>query len=69
LDKQDLRNKCRFNSTTTSSVIGTAPSSPYAVSPFNKYGVTFPLEDKHVLNATEVAEVTTATTKSILFLV
>lgn len=48
---------------TTSSVIGTAPSSPYAVSPFNKYGVTFPLEDKHVLNATEVAEVTTATAK------
>lgn len=34
---------------TTSSVIGTAPSSPYAVAPFNKYGVTFPLEDRHVL--------------------
>jgi lysophospholipase L1-like esterase len=34
---------------TTSSVIGTAPGSPYAVAPFNKYGVTFPLEDKHVL--------------------
>lgn len=48
---------------TTSSVIGTAPSSPLAVAPFNKYGVTFPLEDKHVLNATEVAEVTTATAK------
>jgi hypothetical protein len=30
-------------------VIGTAPGSPYAVAPFNKYGVTFPLEDKHVL--------------------
>ena len=34
---------------TTSSVIGTAPSSPYAVAPFDKFGVTFPLEDKHVL--------------------
>jgi hypothetical protein len=34
-----------------------------AFSPFNKYGVTFPLEDKHVLNATEEAEVTTATAK------
>ncbi len=33
----------------TSSVIGTAPTSVYAVAPFNKYGVTFPLEDKHVL--------------------
>lgn len=33
----------------TSSVIGTKPASPYAVAPFDKYGVTFPLEDKHVL--------------------
>lgn len=48
---------------TTSSVIGTAPTSPMAVAPFNKYGVTFPLEDKHVLTSTEVAEVSTATTK------
>lgn len=48
---------------TTSSVIGTAPSSPLAVAPFNKYGVTFPLEDKHVLMANEVAEVSTATGK------
>lgn len=48
---------------TTSSVIGTAPSSPLAVSPFNKYGVTFPLEDKHVLIAKEVTEVTSATSK------
>ncbi|WP_417428299.1 G-D-S-L family lipolytic protein [Halpernia sp.] len=54
---------------TTSSVIGTAPSSPYAVSPFNKYGVTFPLEDKHVLRGkfgtgtdSEVDNVLTATT-------
>lgn len=48
---------------TTSSVIGTAPSSPLAVAPFNKYGVTFPLEDKHVLMANEVTEVSTATAK------
>lgn len=46
---------------TTSSVIGTAPSSPYAVAPFNKYGVTFPLEDKHVLSSIEKDEVLAAT--------
>lgn len=46
---------------TTSSVIGTAPSSPYAVAPFNKYGVTFPLDDKHVLSSTEKDEVLAAT--------
>jgi len=46
---------------TTSSVIGTAPTSPYAVAPFNKYGVTFPLDDKHVLTVTEKTEVLTAT--------
>ncbi len=53
---------------TTSSVIGTAPTSPYAVSPFNKYGVTYPLEDKHILRGAfgtdggEVKEVLDATT-------
>ena len=53
---------------TTSSVIGSAPTSPYAVAPFNKYGVTFPLEDKHVLrgkfgtsNDSEVDAVLSAT--------
>lgn len=53
---------------TTSSVIGTPPSSPYAIAPFNKYGVTFPLEDKHVLRGkfgtqttSEVDEVIAAT--------
>ena len=46
---------------TTSGVIGTAPTSPYAVAPFNKYGVTFPLDDKHVLTVTEKTEVLTAT--------
>lgn len=52
----------------TSSVIGTAPTSPYAVAPFNKFGVTFPLEDKHILRGkfgtqttSEVDEVLTAT--------
>lgn len=47
----------------TRSVIGTAPTSPYAVAPFNKYGVTFPLEDKHILTATETKEVMDATAK------
>lgn len=46
---------------TTSSVIGTTPSSPYAVAPFNKYGATFPLDDKHVLTVTEKTEVLAAT--------
>ncbi len=51
----------------TSSIIGTAPSSPYAVSPFNKYGVTYPLEDSYVLRGkfgsqtSEVDSITTAT--------
>lgn len=38
---------------TTRSVIGTAGVYP---APFDKYGVTLPLLDKHVLTATEVAE-------------
>lgn len=51
---------------TTSPVIGTAPNgttSPLAISPFNKYGVTYPLEDKHVLTTTEKDEVVAATNK------
>lgn len=54
---------------TTMSVIGSTPSSPYAVAPFNKYGVTFPLDDKHVLRGKfgttngEVEEVLAATAK------
>ena len=48
---------------TTMNVIGTAPSSPMAVSPFNKYGVTFPLEDRHILTTTEKDEVLAATAK------
>ncbi len=47
----------------TSSVIGTKPSSPYAQAPFDKYGATFPLEDKHVLTVTEKNEVLAATAK------
>lgn len=45
---------------TTRSVIGTAPASP--VAPFDKYGITYPLQDQHVLTASEVAMVNTATT-------
>jgi len=48
---------------TTRADIGAAPTSPYAVAPFNKYGVTFPLEDKHVLTVTEKNEVLAATVK------
>lgn len=48
---------------TTRTVIGTAPTSPMAVAPFNKYGVTYPLEDKHILTATETKEVLDATSK------
>lgn len=47
---------------TTRTVIGTAPSSPFAVDPLNKYGVTYPLDDQHILTATEVTDVNTATT-------
>ena len=53
---------------TTSSVLGTTPASPLAVAPFDKYGTTFPLEDKHVLRGKfgtvngEVEEVLAATT-------
>lgn len=46
---------------TTRAAIGTAPSSAMAVAPFDKFGVTFPLEDKHVLTATEKKEVLDAT--------
>ncbi|WP_294818218.1 G-D-S-L family lipolytic protein [uncultured Flavobacterium sp.] len=46
---------------TTRTVIGTAPASPLAIDPLNKYGVTFPLDDQHVLTVDEVAIVTDAT--------
>ncbi|REC43131.1 SGNH/GDSL hydrolase family protein [Chryseobacterium pennipullorum] len=52
---------------TTSTVLGTTPSSPFAVAPFDKYGTTYPLEDKHVLRGKfnnvngEVEEVLAAT--------
>ncbi len=45
---------------TTSGVIGSeAPGMP---EPLNLYGVTFPLQNQHVLTTTEAAEVATATT-------
>lgn len=49
---------------TTKSVIGTAPNTadyPYAVDPLNAYGITFPLEDAHILIPSEISEIQTAT--------
>ena len=43
----------------TQSVIGTSPVGVAA--PFNVYGITYPLEDKHILIPTEITEVSTAT--------
>ncbi|MFV5694054.1 G-D-S-L family lipolytic protein [Flavobacterium sp. LB3P122] len=42
--------------TATDSGIGMSPSSP-----LNKFGITYPLQDKHVLVPTEVAEIKVAT--------
>jgi hypothetical protein len=42
--------------TASDSGIGVAPSSP-----LNKFGITFPLQDKHILVPTEIAELKTAT--------
>lgn len=47
---------------TTRTVIGTAPSSPLAIDPLNKYGITYPLDDQHILTSGEVTNVNTATT-------
>jgi len=44
---------------TTQSVIGSTATGVPA--PINKYGITYPLQDKHVLVASEVAELTAAT--------
>lgn len=44
--------------------IGTAPSTttyPYAVDPLNAYGVTFPLEDAHILIPSEIEAIKKAT--------
>lgn len=49
---------------TTKAIIGTAPSStqyPYAANPLNKYGITFPLEDAHVLISSEIETITKTT--------
>jgi lysophospholipase L1-like esterase len=45
---------------TTRTVIGTTPAG--APAPFDKFGITYPLQDQHVLTAAEVALVNTATT-------
>ena len=44
---------------TTSSVIGTAPAG--APASINKYGISFPLENKHILTKTEVENTKVAT--------
>jgi lysophospholipase L1-like esterase len=44
---------------TTQTAIGAAPSGIPA--PLNKFGITYPLQDKHVLIPTEIAELKTAT--------
>lgn len=45
---------------TTRSVIGTSPNG--APAPFNKYGITYPLQDQHVLVQSEIDMINTATT-------
>lgn len=45
---------------TTRTAIGT--NAPNAIDPLNKYGVTFPLQDQHILTASEIAMVNEATT-------
>ncbi|MEJ8589819.1 G-D-S-L family lipolytic protein [Riemerella anatipestifer] len=47
----------------TKKIIDTKPNSPYAIAPFDGYGVTFPLEDQHVLIPSEKQAVLTATAK------
>lgn len=44
---------------TTRSVIGSSPAGVPA--PLNRYGITYPLEDQHILTASEIAEVNAAT--------
>lgn len=52
---------------TTQSVIGTAPTAANSglgfppPSPLNKFGITYPLQDRHILVKTEVAAIKTAT--------
>jgi len=45
---------------TTRTVIGSAPAGVPA--PFNKYGISYPLQDQHVLTASEITMVNDATT-------
>jgi lysophospholipase L1-like esterase len=44
---------------TTKSVIGTAPAGIPA--PINSFGITYPLQDKHILIPTEISDLKTAT--------
>lgn len=49
---------------TTRAAIGTAPNTttyPYAQAPLNAYGVTFPMEDAHVLIPSEIEAIKKAT--------
>ncbi|SDE43655.1 SGNH/GDSL hydrolase family protein [Riemerella columbipharyngis] len=46
---------------TTRSVIGAPSPSPYDKTPFDRYGVTYPLDDKYVLTKDETANVLKAT--------
>ncbi|PWA11717.1 SGNH/GDSL hydrolase family protein [Flavobacterium laiguense] len=52
---------------TTKSAIGAAPTDKDSgigiapPSPLNKFGITYPLQDKHILIPTEIAEIKTAT--------
>ncbi len=48
----------------TKGVIGTAPNStayPYAVAPLNSYGITFPMEDAHILIPSEIEAIKSTT--------
>lgn len=46
---------------TTRTAIGTAPTAPVPA-PLNKYGITYPLEGKHILTSAEITLVNTAMT-------
>ncbi len=47
---------------TTRAAIGTAPAGVTTPPGFDRLGISYPLQDQHVLTAAEVAEVNTATT-------
>lgn len=47
---------------TTRAAIGTAPSGVTVPTGFDRLGISYPLQDQHVLTAAEIVEVNTATT-------